>query len=67
MDIYAAHMCLIPARSEKGIRFSGTEVRGLGESTLDPVQEQYVLLTVEPSLQPISYLLIVNNNLIFWN
>lgn len=53
-------------RSEEGAVFSGTEVTGNGEPlwepNLSPLQEQQVLLTEEPALQPwiLNYFLPLN-------
>jgi hypothetical protein len=49
-----AHVCRWPHCPEKGIRFPGDVILGGGNLSGSHPQELHMLLTAEPSLQPLS-------------
>ena len=58
--MYIPHACLMPAEVRRGIRSPGTGVTdgweppcGCRELNSGPLEEQAMLLTSEPSLQPL--------------
>ena len=64
MSVY--HVCAVPVEARRGHQLFWTRVTdgcelpcGYGESNLGPLGDQPVLLTVEPSSQPMYYILIL--------
>lgn len=62
VGLYVHYMCTwVPQKSEKSIKSPGTKVmdgcdppRGFWKLNLSPLREQQVLLTGEPSVQPLT-------------
>lgn len=64
--MYLHHMHAVPQSSDKGLEFHGTRVIdggtslcGYREPNLDPLEEQPGLLPAEPSLQPVTAVLVI--------
>lgn len=52
MFVFAPHLCLMPVEVRRGCQISwNLELRHI-DGNLGPLQEQHMLLTAEPSLQP---------------